>query len=174
MLLNIEQCYELLGLQKGASIPEIKNAYRRMVLEYHPDKNMSTKNDVKFRLVTEAYQTIRTKNVYTDNVSTYQKRKNEYGSYHELLTPTFYLNLLYDIINYAKKILRARIVHRYFLKYAPMTLTCSKLAQKYGTVRMYRFITISYVKTKSLALHILHHGMIADMQKYLVACIHRI
>ncbi len=165
-MLNIEQCYELLGLQEGASIPEIKNAYRRMVLEYHPDKNVLTKDDIKFKLVTEAYQTIRTKNVDVENGHIYEKQKNEYSSYRDLLTWTFYLNLPYDVIIHAKKILPTRTVRRYFFKYKPIVLTWGKLAWKYADILVSRFTVSWYPKIKSLVLHVAHKGVVVDLLKY--------
>lgn len=33
--------YDLLGVRPGASLDEIKRAYRRLALRYHPDKNPS-------------------------------------------------------------------------------------------------------------------------------------
>jgi hypothetical protein len=57
-------CYRLLGLEKGASVREIKDAYRKMVLKYHPDKNISKQDDdEKFKLINEAYQILRTAHI---------------------------------------------------------------------------------------------------------------
>ncbi len=52
-------CYQILGVQKGASQKEIKNAYRQLSLKYHPDRNNSQKDGEKFKQVTEAYQLLR-------------------------------------------------------------------------------------------------------------------
>ncbi|MGI0094326.1 MAG: J domain-containing protein [Nitrosotalea sp.] len=165
--MNIEQCYELLGLQEGASVPEIKSAYRRMVLEHHPDKNVSTKDDMKFRLVTEAYQTIRTKSVDVYNGVIYEKQKNQYSSYREPMKWTFYINLPHDVIIYAKKILSVKTMQRYFFKYKPIVLTCDKFAWKYVNILVSRFVVSWYPKIKSLVMHIVHKGVVVDLLKYL-------
>lgn len=47
--------YEVLGIPKGASKEEIKKAYRRLALQYHPDRNKSTDSEEKFKEISEAY-----------------------------------------------------------------------------------------------------------------------
>ncbi len=58
-ILNTADCYEILGIQRGASQKEIKNAYRRLSLKYHPDRNKEEKDGEKFKKIIEAYQFLR-------------------------------------------------------------------------------------------------------------------
>ena len=46
--------YEILGVDKTATLTDIKKKYRRASLEHHPDKNGG--NDIKFKKINEAYQ----------------------------------------------------------------------------------------------------------------------
>ncbi|KMT21642.1 molecular chaperone DnaJ [Clostridium cylindrosporum] len=51
--------YAVLGLEKGASEDEIKKAFRKMAIKYHPDKNQGNKEaEDKFKEVNEAYQVL--------------------------------------------------------------------------------------------------------------------
>lgn len=51
--------YEVLGVQKGAAKDEIKKAYRKLAIQYHPDKNPGDKEaEEKFKEATEAYEVL--------------------------------------------------------------------------------------------------------------------
>ncbi len=51
--------YEVLGVSKSASADDIKRAYRRMAIKYHPDKNPGDKEaEAKFKECAEAYEVL--------------------------------------------------------------------------------------------------------------------
>jgi molecular chaperone DnaJ len=67
---NKRDYYEVLGVPRSASKDEIKNAYRKLALQYHPDRNKSAGSEEKFKEISEAYA------VLSDD----QKRK-QYDTY---------------------------------------------------------------------------------------------
>ena len=49
--------YDVLGVDRSASEPDIKKAYRRIAMKYHPDRNPDDADaDAKFKEATEAYE----------------------------------------------------------------------------------------------------------------------
>lgn len=50
--------YEVLGIKKDASAAEIKAAYRKQALQWHPDKNKSSEAESKFKEINEAYEVL--------------------------------------------------------------------------------------------------------------------
>jgi curved DNA-binding protein CbpA len=64
--------YEILGVDSNATQEEIKSAYRKLVLKYHPDKNKSRYAPEMFRKVQIAYETLSN-----------EKRRNNYNKFDD-------------------------------------------------------------------------------------------
>ena len=47
--------YEVLGVQKNATKDQIKDSYRKLALQYHPDRNKASDAEEKFKEISEAY-----------------------------------------------------------------------------------------------------------------------
>ena len=53
---ELKDYYHILGVDKTSSPDEIKKAYRKLALRYHPDRNPGDKNaEDRFKLISEAY-----------------------------------------------------------------------------------------------------------------------
>lgn len=51
--------YTLLGVARDAGENDIKKAYRKLAMEYHPDRNKAADAEAKFKEITEAYEVLR-------------------------------------------------------------------------------------------------------------------
>lgn len=63
--------FDILGIPEGSAEAEIKKAYRRLAMEYHPDKNDAPEAQAKFIEVSEAYEQLLKGNTHppTDNAA---------------------------------------------------------------------------------------------------------
>lgn len=67
-----EDYYAVLGVAKDASVDEIRRAYRKLAIQWHPDKNPSEVAGNRFKKISEAYQVLsdpKTRQEYDDSIS---------------------------------------------------------------------------------------------------------
>jgi molecular chaperone DnaJ len=55
----VSDFYRLLGLPRECAEVDIKKAYRKLAMEYHPDRNSSPDAEARFKEITEAYEVLR-------------------------------------------------------------------------------------------------------------------
>jgi curved DNA-binding protein CbpA len=53
-----EDYYQVLGVPRDASTPEIRRAYRRLARRHHPDRNPQPESPARFRALADAYATL--------------------------------------------------------------------------------------------------------------------
>jgi len=83
--MTLKEYYEILGLHSGASVEEIKKAYRSKARLFHPDINPDPEAKEMFITATEAYEFLLTwhENVISDDEA-YRKAMEEWRKYRQV------------------------------------------------------------------------------------------
>lgn len=147
---------------------EIRSAYRRLVLEYHPDKNISSNDGMKFKLITEAYQTLRVHDKDPGrNYNSIHVSKTSVDNIPKKIRTWRNLYILDDVVDYAKKIRYAKTIHNFLLEYKPILIKCSALTRKNLIIPAYRLVASSYIRINSFIAHIGLRRLTQNLLKYL-------
>lgn len=98
--------YKILGICKGSTDEDIKKAYRKQALKWHPDKNKSAAAEEKFKEIAEAYE------VLSDS-----KKREVYDQYGEegnlFIDHAFYrclVDFIQGLVNYQKSWLTVKLL----------------------------------------------------------------
>jgi molecular chaperone DnaJ len=94
----IKNPYEILGVSKDSSEEDIKRAYRKLAMKYHPDKNPgNTKAEEKFRNATEAYDILsnqeKKKSYDSPGSNPFDKYGFDFGATNNIWENTFGFNI---------------------------------------------------------------------------------
>ena len=147
---------------------EIRSAYRRLVLEYHPDKNISSNDGMKFKLITEAYQTLRVHNKNPGrNYNSVHVTKTSVDNIPKKIRTLHNLYILDDVVDYAKKIRYVKTIHNFLLEYKPVLIKYGALTWKHAITPSCRLITSSYIRINSFIAHIGLRRLTQSLLKYL-------
>ena len=80
--------YETLGVSSNASDDEIKKAYRRLAMQFHPDRNNTSQAESRFKAVSEAYSILSDRGKRSDH-DAYLHMQNTNRRYGERGDPIF-------------------------------------------------------------------------------------
>ncbi|XP_072939308.1 dnaJ homolog subfamily C member 10-like isoform X2 [Epargyreus clarus] len=86
--------YEILGVEKQATKQEIKQAYKKLAVKLHPDKNSNKEEQEKFLRITEAYETLR--DTYQRYNYDQQGSQSSYTRKYDYRSQRDYNNLYYN------------------------------------------------------------------------------
>jgi molecular chaperone DnaJ len=91
--MNTHEAYEILGISKNSSEEDIKKAFKKKAMEFHPDRNKEDGSEDKFKKVNEAYQLLNKikTNPYEQSANPYGQPKVTFVDYD--ITNDFYNEL---------------------------------------------------------------------------------
>ena len=95
--MNNDDLYNVLNINKGATENEIKKAYRKLVLAYHPDKNKNKDASDKFIKIQSAYEILSNQELKNNYDNTYNNEKINFQNnisdiFNKILTFFTYTN----------------------------------------------------------------------------------
>ena len=85
-IINSHDYYEILGVKNGATEEELKKAYKKKAIKFHPDKNHSPKAEEAFKRISTAYTTLtdpKKKEIYDKYGSEEQFREKYYQEHQQ-------------------------------------------------------------------------------------------
>jgi DnaJ-class molecular chaperone len=84
--------YKILGIKESSTDEQIKNAYKKLALKWHPDKNKSKNAETKFQQIVEAYNVLgdvnKRKQYDNDTLDEINKKSDEIHKKEEIKPPT--------------------------------------------------------------------------------------
>ena len=80
VMMDYKDYYKILGVEKNASVDDVKRAYRKLAKKYHPDKNLGDKQaEEKFKEINEANEVLSD----SEKKARYDQISNSYSSYRQ-------------------------------------------------------------------------------------------